>query len=111
MSRRCELLGVGRLVGNNVSKSNRKTKRTFLPNLIQRKLESALLRTTFHLKISAKANRTVLKHGSFDDFLINVKPTNLTDFAKLLRAKILRQNPDIVEKIKSETKKPSKKVS
>ena len=33
MSRICELTGKGRLVGNNVSHANNKTKRTFLPNL------------------------------------------------------------------------------
>ena len=33
MARICELTGKGRLVGNNVSHANNKTKRTFLPNL------------------------------------------------------------------------------
>ena len=33
MSRICELTGKGRMVGNNVSHANNKTKRTFLPNL------------------------------------------------------------------------------
>ena len=33
MSRICELTGKTRLVGNNVSHANNKTKKTFLPNL------------------------------------------------------------------------------
>ena len=33
MARICELTGKGRMVGNNVSHANNKTKRTFLPNL------------------------------------------------------------------------------
>jgi len=34
MSRRCELTGKTRQIGNKVSHSNRKTKRRFLPNLL-----------------------------------------------------------------------------
>ena len=34
MARRCELTGKGVLVGNNVSHANNKTKRRFLPNLV-----------------------------------------------------------------------------
>ncbi|MBX9708535.1 MAG: 50S ribosomal protein L28, partial [Caulobacteraceae bacterium] len=33
MSRRCELTGVGPMVGHSVSHSNIKTKRRFLPSL------------------------------------------------------------------------------
>lgn len=33
MARRCEICGKGPQVGNNVSHSNRRTKRRFLPNL------------------------------------------------------------------------------
>ena len=33
MSRRCELTGIGPMVGHNVSHSNVKTKRRFLPSL------------------------------------------------------------------------------
>ena len=34
MSRRCDLTGKGAQVGHKVSHSNRKTKRRFLPNLL-----------------------------------------------------------------------------
>ena len=43
MSRRCELTGVGPLVGHNVSHSNVKTKRRFLPNLKPATLQSEAL--------------------------------------------------------------------
>ena len=33
MAKRCEICGKGPLTGNNVSHSNRKTKRRWLPNL------------------------------------------------------------------------------
>jgi large subunit ribosomal protein L28 len=37
MSRVCQLTGKAVMVGNNVSHSNRKTKRRFYPNLITKK--------------------------------------------------------------------------
>ena len=37
MSRVCQLTGKSVMVGNNVSHSNRKTKRRFYPNLITKK--------------------------------------------------------------------------
>ena len=40
MSRRCELTGVGPMVGHNVSHSNVKTKRRFLPALVPASLQS-----------------------------------------------------------------------
>ncbi|MBV9510406.1 MAG: 50S ribosomal protein L28, partial [Caulobacteraceae bacterium] len=40
MSRRCELTGVGPMVGHNVSHSNVKTKRRFLPALKAVRLQS-----------------------------------------------------------------------
>ena len=47
MSRRCELTGVGPMVGHNVSHSNIKTKRRFLPALAPAKLQSEALGQTF----------------------------------------------------------------
>jgi ribosomal protein L28 len=46
MSRRCELTGVGPMVGHNVSHSNIKTKRRFLPSLKATKLQSDALGQT-----------------------------------------------------------------
>ena len=43
MSRRCELTGKGPQVGHKVSHSNRKTKRRFLPNLLNVTLMSDAL--------------------------------------------------------------------
>jgi large subunit ribosomal protein L28 len=43
MSRRCELTGVGPMVGHNVSHSNIKSKRRFLPALSTAKLQSDAL--------------------------------------------------------------------
>ena len=42
MSRRCELTGVGPMVGHHVSHSNIKSKRRFLPALRAHKLQREL---------------------------------------------------------------------
>ena len=44
MAWRCELTGKTRQIGNRVSHSNRKTKRRFLPNLLNVTLMSELAR-------------------------------------------------------------------
>ena len=55
MSRRCELTGVGPMIGHNVSHSNIKTKRRFLPALAPASLQSDALGQTFKLRISNAA--------------------------------------------------------
>ena len=51
------------MVGNNVSHSNRKTKRRFLPNLVVKKFYLPEEDCTITLKISTSALRTVTKKG------------------------------------------------
>jgi large subunit ribosomal protein L28 len=63
MSRVCQLTGKSVMVGNNVSHSNRKTKRKFLPNLLVKKFYIPEEDRTISLKISASALRTVNKKG------------------------------------------------
>lgn len=63
MSRVCEITGKKVIVGNNVSHSNRKTKRKFYPNLFKKKffLESENKWVT--VKVSANGLRTIDKKG------------------------------------------------
>lgn len=63
MSRVCQLTGKTVMVGNNVSHSNRKTKRRFLPNLVTKKFYLPEEDRTITLKISTSALRTVTKKG------------------------------------------------
>jgi large subunit ribosomal protein L28 len=63
MSRVCQLTGKSVMVGNNVSHSNRKTKRRFLPNLVVKKFYLPEEDRTITLKISTSALRTVTKKG------------------------------------------------
>ncbi len=63
MARVCELTGKRMMVGNNVSHSNRKTKRRFLPNLVTKNFYLASEDKWISLKISTSALRTVNKIG------------------------------------------------
>ena len=63
MSRVCQLTGKSVIVGNNVSHSNRKTKRRFYPNLITKKFFIPEEENFITLKISAAALRTINKKG------------------------------------------------
>ncbi len=63
MSRVCQLTGKSVMTGNNVSHSNRKTKRKFLPNLISKKFFIPEEDKYITLKISTSALRTINKKG------------------------------------------------
>ena len=53
------------MVGNNVSHSNRKTKRKFYPNLQMKNIYIPELDKTIRLKISTSALRTITKKGAY----------------------------------------------
>ncbi len=63
MSRVCQLTGKSVMVGNNVSHSNRKTKRKFFPNLLVKKFYVPEEDGYVTLKVSAAALRTISKKG------------------------------------------------
>jgi len=63
MSRVCQITGKSVMVGNNVSHSNRKTKRTFRPNLITKKFYIPEEDQFITLKVSTSALRTINKKG------------------------------------------------
>jgi large subunit ribosomal protein L28 len=73
MSRRCELTGVGPMVGHNVSHSNIKTKRRFLPALAETTLHSDALGQAFRLKVSNAALRTLDFKGGLDAYLLKAR--------------------------------------
>jgi large subunit ribosomal protein L28 len=78
MSRRCELTGKGVLTGNNVSHSNIKTRRRYLPNLNVVTLQSEALGRSFRFRIAASALRTVDHRGGLDAFLLKAKDAELS---------------------------------
>lgn len=78
MARRCELTGVGPQVGHNVSHSNRKTKRRFLPNLCNVTLFSDRLNRSVRLRVAASALRSVDHVGGLDAFLKKTSDDSLS---------------------------------
>lgn len=65
MSRVCQLTGKRPIAGNNVSHSNRKTKRRFLPNLQKKRFYIPETDKWVTMKVSSKAIRTINKLGIF----------------------------------------------
>jgi large subunit ribosomal protein L28 len=63
MSKVCELTGKRPITGNNVSHSNRKTKRRFIPNIQKKKFYVPEIGDFVDLKVCASAIRTINKMG------------------------------------------------
>ncbi|MCK0198084.1 50S ribosomal protein L28 [Ancylobacter sp. 6x-1] len=85
MSRRCELTGKAVLTGNLVSHSNRKTRRRFLPNLVNVTLTSDALQRSVKLRVSANALKSVDHRGGLDAFLIKASVDDLSPKAAELK--------------------------
>ncbi len=88
MSRRCEITGVGPMTGHNVSHSNVKTKRRFLPSLAEVTLASEVLGQTFKLKITNAALRTLDARGGLDPVLLNARDEALSPRALKIKRQI-----------------------
>lgn len=88
MSRICELTGKGRMVGNNVSHANNKTKRTFLPNLQNVTLLSDALGRGVKLRVSTHGLRTVEHNGGLDNWLVKARSEQLSDNARKLKKEV-----------------------
>lgn len=91
MSRRCELTGKGVQVGHKVSHSNRKSKKRFLPNLVNVTLMSDLLQRGVRLRISANGLRSVEHRGGLDAFLIKAHDEELSSNALGLKREIAKK--------------------
>lgn len=103
MSRRCELTGTGVQTGNNVSHSNRKSRRRFLPNLQNVSLPSTVLGQTIKLRITAATLRSVDHNGGLDNFLLTTANKDLTELAQKLKRKIKKATADTSEKPKAKS--------
>ena len=62
MSKVCQLTGKRAGIGHNISHSNRKTLRRFDPNLITKKIVNPLTGEAYRVKLSVRAQRTLLKN-------------------------------------------------
>ncbi len=91
MSRRCELTGKAVQVGHRVSHSNRKTKRRFLPNLVNVTMISDALGRAVKLRVSTNALKTVDRRGGLDAFLLKAVESQLSPRLRDMRREILKK--------------------
>lgn len=91
MSRRCDLTAKGPQVGHKVSHSNIKTKRRFLPNLLNVTLMSDALGRSVKLRISANALKSVDHRGGLDAFLVKAKDGDLSPKALGIKRQIVKK--------------------
>ena len=91
MSRRCDLTGKSAQVGHKVSHSNIKTKRRFLPNLVNVTLISDSLSRSVKLRISANALKSVDHRGGLDAFLMKAHDDTLSPKALELKRQIKKK--------------------
>jgi large subunit ribosomal protein L28 len=91
MSRRCDLTGKGPQSGHRVSHSNRKTKRRFLPNLLNVSMISDALGRTIKLRVSANAIKTVDHRGGLDAFLVKAKNEELSPQMREIKREIRKK--------------------
>lgn len=88
MARRCAVTGKGVLSGNNVSHSNIKTKRRFLPNLQVTSLLSDSLGQMLRLRLSVKGLRSIEHRGGIDAFLTTTPDSELSLEARRMKKRI-----------------------
>ena len=94
MSRRCELTGKIRQIGHKVSHSNIKTKRRFLPNLLNVTLMSDALGRSVRMRVSAHAFRSVDHRGGLDAFLLKASDGELSKQALDLKRQIKKKKAE-----------------
>jgi len=76
------------MVGHNVSHSNIKTKRRFLPSLAEVSLASESLGQSFKLKITNAALRTLDFKGGLDAVLLNSRDDVLSPKALKIKRQV-----------------------
>ena len=91
MPRVCDVTGKKTTVGHNVSHSERKTKRTFLPNLQKLKFHSDILNRDFALRLSTAGLRTLTKHGGLDAYVMAKPVSRLTPEMAAIKKAIVKK--------------------
>lgn len=88
MAKKCALTGTGPQYGNNVSHSNRKTRRRFVPNIQVTTLISDALGRGVTLRLTVATLRTVDHNGGLDAYLLSTSGSKLTAEARKLKREI-----------------------
>ena len=90
MARRCQLTGKQPQFGHNVSHSNRKTNRRFVPNLQKATFYSDMLRRKIPLRVCTRALRSVQKGGGLDAYLLATADAKLAPEGLKLKRQLKR---------------------
>jgi len=77
--------------GNNVSHANNRTKRRFLPNLVNVSLLSDTLGQSFKFRVAACTLRTVEHRGGLDRYLAKASAEELSLRAKRIKRDIAKK--------------------
>ena len=85
--------------GNNVSHSNAKTRRRFVPNIQAVSLKSEALGRNVSLRITVATLRTVDHNGGLDAYLLGTASAKLTEEGRKLKRAVKKATAG-----KSETK-------
>ena len=88
MARACSLRNIKVQSGNNVSHSQRKTRRRFMPNLQKISLLSDILGQNIRLRVTASTLRTIEVYGGLDHYLLAAREDSLTAEGIRIRNKI-----------------------
>ncbi len=88
MSKRCALTGKTIQFGNNVSHSQRKTRRRFNPNMQRVSLLSEALGQKIRLDIPVSTLRSIEHNGGLDAYLLGTSNLKLTPEAVAIKNKI-----------------------
>ena len=88
MARRCGITGKGVLTGNNVSHTNNKSRRRFLPNLQDTSFFSDVLASSIQLRLTTNGIRTIEHNGGLDAFLAKAKAGELSTTALAVKREI-----------------------
>ena len=92
MSRICELTGRGVQFGNKVSHSERKTRRTFLPNLQTISFFSDALNKKLSFRAIPRALKSVEINGGIDAYLLSTSSEKLSSSARLIKKKLQKMS-------------------
>jgi large subunit ribosomal protein L28 len=84
MSKVCQLTGKKPITGNNVSHSNRKTKRWFKPNIQKKRFYIPELDKWVTMKVSGKAIKSINKLGVFQ-YLRKLEKKGISTGVKLVK--------------------------
>lgn len=88
MTRRCQITGKQRQVGNKVSHANNKTKRRFNPNIRDARIYSETLKRFVAVKVTAHGLRTIEHTGGLDAWLLKQTPSKLDTKLRKVRDQV-----------------------